>query len=69
MEPQDRSLNAELNEGQTDKTYRKNHPDRGGVVEPTTDLTRSQLHPWYGYGFTTREAHPKVLPGGNGVAP
>lgn len=68
MENNERSLNADMNEGQTDGTYRKAHKDRGGIVDPATDLVRSQLHPWYGYGYATQEAHPKVLPGG-GTAP
>jgi len=63
MENTERSLNGDLNEGQTDGKYRKAHKDRGGLVEPTTDLDRVALHPWYGYGYPNTQAPVQVLPG------
>ena len=48
--PLSRSMNADLSEGMTDGEYKKYSPNRGGVIEPTTRQTRSDLEAMY-YGF------------------
>lgn len=50
MRNESRSLNAGLDEGSTDSKYRKNRPDTGGVIEPTTESNRRALHPSWNYG-------------------
>jgi hypothetical protein len=50
----DRSMNAELIEGATDGAIRKRHPDRGGIVEPTADVVRSES------GQVMVDDHPMV---------
>ena len=60
-----RSMNAELNEGATDKKYKKVIEDRGGTVDPATYVNRQHLDDAY-YGI--HEIQPKVRPDGKIVA-
>ena len=57
--PKTRSLNAELDQGSIDGTYKQVNPDRGGVVETATAEARRDLSPRL-YGIT--EATEKELP-------
>lgn len=50
MQNNSRRLTVALDEGSTDGKYRKNRPDVGGNIEPTTESNRRALHPYYGYG-------------------
>lgn len=52
-----RSMNASLDAGRGDGTVRKTAPDRGGVIEPSTMMMRTGLHPDYGYGFFDETVH------------
>ena len=54
-----RSLNQELNEGQTDGRFKKVITDRAGAVEMTTWEQRKDLANRFGI----HEAQEKVLPG------
>jgi hypothetical protein len=59
-----RRLRDELNEGMTDRTYKKAVQDRGGFVEATTYQVREDLPPvWYGI----TEAQTKVDPFGRRI--
>jgi len=58
-------MNAELNEGATDKKYKKVVEDRGGTVDPATYKNRVDLSDsWYG----VHEMQPKIRPDGKIVA-
>jgi hypothetical protein len=60
--PLSRSMNADLHEGATDGKYKKVIQNRGGVVESTTYLERSDLFDAY---FGIHEKAVKVS--GDGV--
>lgn len=60
-----RSMNADLNEGATDGKYKKVVQERGGVVDPATEMNRAQLDDAY---FGVHEIQPKVRPDGKIVA-
>jgi len=57
--PQLRSMNASLEAGITDGTWKKAAPNRGGVVEETTmEYRRRMSGVWHGF----HESQDKVLP-------
>lgn len=54
-----RRLRDELNEGMTDRSWKKAIQDRGGFVEPTTYRMRADLAPvWYGITESPEKVDP-----------
>ncbi len=56
-----RSQNGEMSEGSSDGKYKKVVRDRGGIVEPATYESRTDLHDYY---FGIHEKKIKVAPDG-----
>jgi len=63
-----RSDNAELLEGATDGKYRKRRPNTTVAPAMGDELmvkNRSDLHPYWNYGFVNSEEPNKINPAGN----
>jgi hypothetical protein len=63
-----RSENASLQEGATDGKYRKRRPNTSvaaGMGDELVAKNRSDLHPYWNYGFVNSEEPNKINPAGN----
>ena len=52
-----RSMLGELDQGRSDGVMRKRDRNRGGEVDPATNMVRTNLHEDYGYGTFNEGAH------------